>query len=323
MKKDTIYIDTDDDITSIINKVKAAKEQVVALVPPKRTGVLQSAVNLKLLQKASHSASKKLVLVTHDKSLKTLAAGVRIPVAKNLHSQPEMPEAPAAETDEEDVIRGEELPVGELAKSDQPHQPKKPAPINDSNIVLPPSLESDGRLPQDDSAKGAASKPKNRIKIPNFGTFRKKLVFIIGGIVLLIAFLVWAIFFAPHATVSIKAKTDQVNVSLPVSLQPKGTTDPSSNVIQPTVQEISKTDSVDFTPTGHKTVGQKASGQVTISNCETPYTQTLSAGETIVSGGHNYILQSSVSVPGGSASQPFRQLLSLVNLARYLFKHKI
>ncbi len=299
MKRDVIYIDTDDDITSIINKVKAAEPQVVALVPPKRTGVLQSAVNLKLLQKAAHGASKKLVLVTHDKSLKALAAGMQIPIAKNLHSQPEMPEAPAAEAEEDDVIRGEELPVGELAETDQP---KKPAPINDSNIVLPPSLENDGKLPQDDSAKGAAGKAKNRIKIPNFSSFRKRLVFIIIGVILLIAFLIWAIFFAPHATVNIKAKTDKINVNLPVSLQPKGTTDPNSNVIQPTVQEISKTNSVDFAATGHKTVGQKASGQVTISNCDTSYSQTVSAGETVISGGHNYILQSSASVPGGTFS---------------------
>ena len=41
-----IYIDTDDDVTSIVGKIKAAKETVVALVPPKRIGVLQSAVNL-------------------------------------------------------------------------------------------------------------------------------------------------------------------------------------------------------------------------------------------------------------------------------------
>ena len=49
MNKDIIYIDTEDDITAIIGKIKSSKENVVVLVPPKRTGVLQSAVNLRLL----------------------------------------------------------------------------------------------------------------------------------------------------------------------------------------------------------------------------------------------------------------------------------
>ena len=47
MKKDVIYIDIEDDITTIIEKVKEAATSIVALVPPKRVGVLQSIVNLK------------------------------------------------------------------------------------------------------------------------------------------------------------------------------------------------------------------------------------------------------------------------------------
>ena len=69
-----IYIDTDDDVTSIVSKIKAAKETVVALVPPKRIGVLQSAVNLKLLQRAAKLAHKRLSIVTLDKALTNLAA---------------------------------------------------------------------------------------------------------------------------------------------------------------------------------------------------------------------------------------------------------
>ena len=64
MKKDVIYIDTEDDITSIIEKVKASSEKIIALVPPKRVGVLQSAVNLKLLQKSAEADDKRIVLIT-------------------------------------------------------------------------------------------------------------------------------------------------------------------------------------------------------------------------------------------------------------------
>ena len=49
MNKDVIYIDVEDDITTIVGKIKASKEKIIALVPPSRVGVLQSAVNMRLL----------------------------------------------------------------------------------------------------------------------------------------------------------------------------------------------------------------------------------------------------------------------------------
>src|SRR5687768_848824 len=115
MNKDVIYIDIEDDITGIIGKVKAAGSKIVALVPPKRAGVLQSVVNLKLLQRAAGTSEKRVVLITNDHSLTALAAGVGMPVAKNLQSRPEVPEMEAPVGDEEEVINGAELPVGEMA----------------------------------------------------------------------------------------------------------------------------------------------------------------------------------------------------------------
>jgi hypothetical protein len=49
MKKDTIYIDIEDDITAVIERVKGSPEKLIALVPPKGAA-LQSVVNLKLLK---------------------------------------------------------------------------------------------------------------------------------------------------------------------------------------------------------------------------------------------------------------------------------
>src|SRR5689334_15273302 len=116
MNKDVIYIDVEDDITAIISKVKASKEKIVALVPPKRIGVLQSAVNLRLLERASKQGKKRLVLITNNHALMSLAASASIPVARNLQSKPEIAPIATAEADEDDdIIDGNELPVGEHA----------------------------------------------------------------------------------------------------------------------------------------------------------------------------------------------------------------
>ena len=51
MNKDVIYIEPEDDITDIILKIENSKEKIVALVPPKKTNVLRSIVNVKLIYK--------------------------------------------------------------------------------------------------------------------------------------------------------------------------------------------------------------------------------------------------------------------------------
>lgn len=118
MNKDVIYIDTEDDITAIIGRIKDSKEKIVALVPPKRIGVLQSAVNLRLLTRIADSTNKKLVLITNNKALIALSATARIPIAKNLQSKPEFAEISALDVDDgDDVIYGNQLPVGDLERT--------------------------------------------------------------------------------------------------------------------------------------------------------------------------------------------------------------
>ena len=63
MNKDVIYIEPEDDITSIIRKMNNSKNKLVALVPPKRIGVLRSAVNTRLIVKNAKQAGKTVVMV--------------------------------------------------------------------------------------------------------------------------------------------------------------------------------------------------------------------------------------------------------------------
>ena len=67
MKKDVVYIDIEDEITGIISKMKESKAKIVALVPPKRSTVLNSVVNLKLLKRAADDSKKRVVLITNER----------------------------------------------------------------------------------------------------------------------------------------------------------------------------------------------------------------------------------------------------------------
>ncbi len=297
MNKDVIYIDVEDDITSIIGKVKVSKEKIVALVPPKRVGVLQSAVNLRLLDRAANSANKRLVLITNNHALIALAAATKMPVAKNLQSKPELPEIAALEVDDgDDVIDGASLPVGELAKTVD----KKPE--SETDTAAGELIDSIAAPPTGDE-KPAKPKKRRGVKVPNFSSFRKKLFLGIAGAIGLVIFLVWAIGYAPRATVVITARTTSANVAQTVSLSPEVATNFSTGVIRAIRKEQKKEASIAFDATGEKNLGDKAAGTVTLNakKCTgNPFVvpNAVPAGTTISAGDKSFVTQSAVSFSG-------------------------
>lgn len=263
MKKDVIYIDTEDDITGIIDKVKHAESTIVALVPPKRVGVLQSTVNLRLLQRAADSANKRIVLITSDAALTALAAGMALPIAKNLQSKPEIAALDTPDGEETNIIDGSELPVGELA-----------------GLSIDEAHDGDEAGTSTEESQPTTAHSKDT-KIPNFNSFRKKL-FIFGGLgILLVSFLIWAIAFAGQATIAITARTSVVNISKTLQLKPDATLDVSQAVLPVASQQEKKTVSADFTPTGKKDVGEKATGTVKFTTNSISALGTIAAGTTL------------------------------------------
>lgn len=304
MNKDVIYIDVEDDITAVIGKVKDAKEKIVALVPPKRIGVLQSAVNLRLLARAAEQSDKRLVLISSNSALAALASAAKVPVAKNLQSKPELAEIAALDVDNgEDIIDGAQLPVGELARTADSNSLAAAAlidPTIDDVLSHNAAGESPRATPPAPGELPKKPKAKSGMGVPNFNKFRKKLIFIIGGGVLLLVFLVWAIFFAARATVVITARTTDTSANVKVSLGNALATSASASTLKTTVQQTKKDASVDFDATGTKDVGDKSQGQIVFKNCETMSSQTIPAGTAVTANGRNYLTQATVSVPGGS-----------------------
>lgn len=306
MNKDVIYIDVEDDITAIIGKVKDAKERIVALVPPKRIGVLQSAVNLRLLTRAAEQHKKRLVLITSNSALVALAAAAKVPVAKTLQSRPELAEISALDIDDgEDVIDGSQLPVGELAKTGPSVAGVSSSPIDDL-IGDAPLDDAKRATPPAPGQSLAKPKSKSGIKVPNFNQFRKKLVFIIAGGVLLVSFLIWAIFFAPRATVVISARTSSASINDKVTLTPAATTSIAGKSLKSETKEIKKDVSVDFDPTGTKEVGEKATGKMKLDRTSVssnpisvPAGTSFSSGNITFVSTENAVLSGTTIGPGG------------------------
>ena len=295
MNKDVIYIDVDDDVTAIIGKIKKAKEKIVAIVPPKRTGNLQSAVNLRLLDRMARADKKQLVIITSNQALIALAANASIPVAKNLQSKPEIAEIAAIiADDEDDIIDGSELSIGDHAGSFKindgtrslARDPRSSAMEvididNDSNVTGPISATSAGT---GYAARTAAKNGRGKVKIPNFNNFRKRFFFGIAGGIALIALLVWMFVFAPAATVIVTASTTAAPVSSTVKLGGTAATDFKAGIVKSVAQQEKKDVSIDFDATGTKDVGAKATGTMKISKLSQS-DQTVPAGSSFTTTG--------------------------------------
>lgn len=292
MQKDVIYIDTEDDITAIIGKVKAAKAKIVALVPPKRIGAIQSAVNLKLVHRAAEQADKRLVLISNNAALMALAGSAGIPVAKNLQSKPELAEIPALQVDEgEDIIDGDAL---------------SPAVKDDAveAVLATEGVEKTAASSPKAALGAAAVAAKSKVKIPNFNSFRKKLLLIILAAVVLIGGLVWAFIFAPRATIIVQARTSDVAMNTQVKLAESATTSLKDGTVKSIVRTNKKDVSIPFTATGSKNVGEKATGTVNFSNGNAGKV-TVSAGTKLTSSsGMVFVVDSDVNIPAGTVSCP-------------------
>lgn len=286
MTKNTIYIDVEDDITTIIGKIKASEGELIALIPPKRIGVLQSAVNLRLVARAAKSAQKKLVIVTHNEALKGLAGSAMIPVAASLTSQPKIPDSPGKIKDEDEIIQGNSTPVENRTEIDSGK--------TDEKVAKAVPTASAGESSTND--KSAKEKSKKKIKVPNFSKLRIKIAVALLAVMGLIGFLVWAIIFAPNAKITIAARTTNVAINRDVTLSESLPTDVRSSVLNVSVETMKKEVSIPFKATGEKDVGDKATGLAQLINCS-DFNTVVKAGTAISAGDRNYLIAQDVLVP--------------------------
>lgn len=80
----TFYIDIDEEITSIVEKLRKTEAPEVIMVVPKRALLIQSIVNLKLLRKEADGLGLKISIVTQDKLGKALITKAGISVQQKM-----------------------------------------------------------------------------------------------------------------------------------------------------------------------------------------------------------------------------------------------
>lgn len=301
-KKDTIYVDVDDEITAIIDKLGKSDSKIVALVLPKRTTALQSIVNMKLLKRAADEAGKSPVLITSEKGLLPLAGATGMYVAKNLNSKPELPDAPdKAEADDEELQADLDDDVAKPVAAAATVGAIAGAAAANDTIDMEQEAASPAIAAASPKAAKKAKKTKNGAvsKIPNFEKFRKKIFIVGGALIALIIFLILAVVVLPKATVVIETDTETIDANLTFVASPAATNvDESAGVVPAKLATEKKQDTATAPATGQKDLGTKASGTITFVNCDkNDQTITVPAGTGVSSNGLTFITQGAATIP--------------------------
>ncbi len=315
--KETIYIDVDDEITAVIDKVKASEGKIVALVLPKRAPVLQSVVNMKLLKKAATSTKKNIVLITSEKGLLPLAGVAGLHVAKSPQSKPAIPPPPVrpGDSDEEpDEVHDDEDPQLDKAASIGVLAAAAAAQDDDTETIELDNMAID--VPAGSAGPSKAAKPKKakNLKVPNFERFR--LLFILGGLALVLLAIGWyfAVVVMPRAMVTITTNTTSAVSSFDfTAATTQEELDTEAKRIPAVQKSLQKTDSEKVNATGKKDLGTKAEGTMTLKNCSNSDDPiTISSGTRFSSGEFGFVSTEAVSLPsssfsgGGSCTTPTR-----------------
>ncbi len=264
--KDTIYIDIDDEITSIIDKLRSSPHQIVALVLPKRATMLQSSVNMKLLKRAAETGKKHLVLITSEAGADAVGrrrgfAGGQNAAKQAGNSRSRRAEHPPADdalnvVDEPagdfDPTEVADQPIGDLAglpaaeaaaAAEAPRVKPEltPRPIPKPKAEAAAALDADETIdvaPAEDEPVSpetkdrAKKKASKKQRVPNFEKFRLRLI--LGAVVLVLLIVGWILanIILPKATITVATDATNVNTSVTATLDTGAKTlDPTKLVV--------------------------------------------------------------------------------------------
>lgn len=323
-----IYLEPDEEITSVIDKLKSADGRDVAVVVPKNSTLFQSLINLKLLQREAANLDKRVSLISTNKIGARLARQVGLETYANLGglagtaptatSKP----APEAETTMIDGVKVNQYsgPAGVSADvQEKPEEPEVPlseppsekteesaAPEESGELAPEPVEVKPTKEPETISVDELPSIVSRQKTVSSYKVERTPVDFklpwkslIATAILLLISFTIIFIFL-PKATVTLTLQAESKSKTL--LLNAKTTADSSPSTIAGSLLTSEGSVTKKITATGKKDIGTKSSGKLTFYNKESDSSVTLASLASVSSSGKTFSLNSAITIPGASIS---------------------
>lgn len=253
----TIYLEIDEEVTSVIDKIRKTEFTDVVLVVPKDASITQSVVNLKLIKRKAEELNKNISLATQDKVARNLASKVGIATSA---TAAEVPQLVAVGTKESPVAFAGEETVGPLEETNEVifdkdavfHEPEELTVVEGEDT-------QDIAEMHEDVDKKVAEKTDNLMP-----KFPWKWVALIGSIVLG-GLLLAGYIYLPRAKANIYVAAEKKPLSLNFTGEKDAKLDTEKVIIPTQMVEVTKEQSKKYPATGKKDAGEKAVGSVFIS----------------------------------------------------------
>lgn len=282
------YLETNEEVPSIIERIRAATEQEVALVVPVGALLLQSIVNLKLVKRDAEKNHKNLYLVTTDKIGRNLASQVGLTVYEKIEKGQVEGKAPVPELNPKN--ESDKKPTDEILDGVKIHRYYTDQPAENNKFVAE-KVPQTAVVFQNDSRSNRSDRPKN----PGLKKLMAKSLLLV--ILLLLIFSTGYAFWAyPKATLNLKVRAKDFQQNIPIAISDQAGADNLLGAVVKTEKSATKT----IAATGSKDIGEKATGSVTVYNEYSTAAQPLQAGTRMqTSDGKVYRLDADIIVPGG------------------------
>lgn len=295
-KKKILFVQIDEELTSVFEKIEKLPYKEIYLVVPKRSVLLQSIVNLKILKQKLEEIEKNIAIITNDPNGMKLALQAEIRVFDQWDLENDS--APAKE---------ERDPNSALLKPIAATQ-------NDVEDPLP------SRLPKKKSSifevvrdlkhkdKGfslrsyLADIKKNRLEHQAIRLSPGKKRWVIAFLLMSIFVFFIVVYVAlPGATILIEPTSDVISKGLNVDLD----TSPSDeNSLQAYTIEAEVEESISHSASGVENQGTNASGVITVINTSGVERPLIASTRFQTDAGIVFRIQSDITVPAGTPENP-------------------
>lgn len=270
-----VYLELEEEITSVIDKLQRTPAAEVFLVVPKKANLIQSLVNLKLLKKHAAMLGKEVTLITAD------PVGLNLAQRAGLSARPRVDAPPAAEAPEEINLRPQGAKKSLRVRS---YREIQQAPARKKDEAL-------GRIP----VRGDREKTKSVSLISR----RKMALVLIIILVALVGVAFYVYFFLPTGKLRLTLKTESISNDTKVTVsETVSGPDSATNQIPGKKYEVELEDSVVAAATGEKDIGRKAQGTLTLYNTYQTTPRSIVPSRFQTTDGKVFLSQETVTLPG-------------------------
>jgi hypothetical protein len=306
-----LYLDVDDEITSVAGRIRQSEHERIAIVLPYGSRVATSRINLRLLARDATIRGKRLSIVAGDAATRALAASAGLPAFSTVGEYEESLvglEQPTAREAPVDPALGKAVVTAATAELAAPAAPAAPAPepraSRDASQTQRVAVPSPAPLPAATSLPVVASRR-------GFAAPRPGLIAVAAALALVILVVgVGSYVLLPSATIVVAPRLEPIGpIRLSVVADPDGGTTGGSPVIAAERLTVDVETSRSFEATGVRVEETKATGRVTFQSFNPAGANTIPSGSIVsTEGGIRFATTRSITlakaqiVPDGSGA---------------------